>query len=112
MDIAAATDAEDSQYVYIPRHYHAHMTLADRRFRGTEDKAAGQCQGDLGVQVDSLTTLFDFAVANATARSYYLPLLPQKRHRSREHTAPLLLPRRRGRQRRAPRSAGHSTPWR
>ena len=28
-------------------------TLADRRARGTEDKAAGQCQGDLGDSVDS-----------------------------------------------------------
>ena len=32
-------------------------TLADRRAHGTEDKAAGQCQGDLGDSVDSLTTL-------------------------------------------------------
>jgi hypothetical protein len=62
MDIEAAI--ED-----IPRLYRAHMTLADRRARGFEDKAAGQCRGDLGVCVDSLTTLLDLAVADATARS-------------------------------------------
>ena len=93
-DIAAAVDTEDQQYVEeMPRHYHAHMTLAERRSRGTEDKAAGQCWGNLGVQqVDSLTTLLDLAVADATVHSYrrrlhpavYRLSLPQKSHRSRE----------------------------
>jgi hypothetical protein len=77
MDIAAAVDAaEDPHYIEdIPRLYCARTTLADRRARGTEDKAAGQCRSDdLGVSVDSLlTTLLDLAVADATARSYRRP---------------------------------------
>ena len=73
MDIAAAMDAAD--YIEdIPRLYFARTTLAVRRARGTEDKAAGQCRGDLGVSVDSLTNLLDLAVADATARSYRPPL--------------------------------------
>ena len=46
MDIAATVDAaEDSHYIEdIPRLYCARTTLADRRARGTEDKAAGQCR--------------------------------------------------------------------
>ena len=76
IDIAAAVDAaENTHYIEdIPRLYCARTTLADRRARGTEDKAAGQCRGDLGVSVDSLlTTLLDLAVADATARSYRRP---------------------------------------
>jgi hypothetical protein len=74
MDIAAVVDAaEDSHYIEV---YCARTTLADRRARGTEDKAAGQCRGDLGVSVDSLTTLLDLAVADATARSYQRPPPP------------------------------------
>ena len=59
VNIAAAVDAaEDTHYIEdIPRLYCARTTLPDRRARGTEDKAAGQCRGDLGVSVDSLTTL-------------------------------------------------------
>jgi hypothetical protein len=59
VNIAAAVDtAEDTHYIEdIPRLYCARTTLPDRRDRGTEDKAAGQCRGDLGVSVDSLTTL-------------------------------------------------------
>ena len=46
MDIAAAMDAaEDTHYIEdVPRLYCARTTLADRRARGTEDKAAGQCR--------------------------------------------------------------------
>jgi hypothetical protein len=76
MDIAAAVDAAEDSAHYIediPRLYCARTTLADRRARGTEDTAAGQCRGDLGVSVDSLTTLLDIAVADATARSYRWP---------------------------------------
>ena len=124
-DIAAAVDTEDQQYVEeMPRHYHAHMTLAERRSRGTEDKAAGQCWGNLGVQqVDSLTTLIDLAVADATVHSYRrppppccLPPVPTPEEpplpgsASEEHLAPVVPPRRRGRRRRE--SVGHPTPWR
>ena len=71
MDIAAAVDtAEDTLYIedIPPPHYCARTTLVDRRARGTEDKAVGQCRS-----VDSLTTLLDLAVADATARSYRRP---------------------------------------
>ena len=65
----------------IPRLYRAHMTLADRRTCGFEDKAAGQCRGNLGVRVDDLTTLLDLAVADTTARSYRRLPSPQKSRR-------------------------------
>ena len=125
-DIAAAVDTEDQQYVEeMPRHYHAHMTLAERRSRGTEDKAAGQCWGNLGVQqVDSLTTLIDLAVADATVHSYRrppppccLPPVPTPEEpplpgsASEEHLAPVVPPRRRGRRWRES-VVGHPTPWR
>jgi hypothetical protein len=51
MDIAAAVEdaSEDTHYIEdIPRLYCARTTLADRRARGTEDKAAGQCRPDCG----------------------------------------------------------------
>ena len=71
MDIEAAID---THYIEdIPRLYRVRMTLADRRARGIEDKAAGQFQDDLGVCVDSLTTPLDLAVADATARSFRQP---------------------------------------
>ena len=60
MDIAVAVDAaEDTHCIEdIPRLYCVRKILADRRARGTENKAAGQCWwGDLGVSIDSLTTL-------------------------------------------------------
>ena len=99
MDIEAAI--ED-----IPRLYRAHMTLADRRARGFEDKAAGQCRGDLGVCVDSLTTLLDLAVADATARSYRRPppVCPPPALTSEEPPPHHMVPiQRRGRRRRASR---------
>jgi hypothetical protein len=75
MDIAAAVDAaKDTHYIEdFLRLYCARTTLADHLARGTEDKAAGQCRGDLGISVDSLTALLDLAVADATARSYRRP---------------------------------------
>jgi hypothetical protein len=99
MDIEAAI--ED-----IPRLYRAHMTLADRRARGIEYKAAGQCRGDLGVCVGSLTTLLDLAVADATAHSYRRPppvcppLAPTSEEPPPHHMVPI---QRRGRRRRASR---------
>jgi hypothetical protein len=94
MDIEAAT--ED-----IPRLYRAHITLADRRIRGIEDKAAGQCRGgDLGVCVDSLTILLDLAVADATARSYRQPPPVTSEEPPPHHMVPI---QRRGRRRRASR---------
>jgi hypothetical protein len=74
----------DTHYIEdIPRLYRAHMTLADRHARGFEDKAAGQCRGNLGVHVvDNLTTLLDdLAVADTTARSYRRLPSPQKSRR-------------------------------
>jgi hypothetical protein len=61
MDITAAVNAaENTHHIEdIPRLYCARTTLADRRARGIEDKAAGQCRGDLGVSFDSLTTLLN-----------------------------------------------------
>jgi hypothetical protein len=114
MDIAAAVDAaENANYIEdIPRLYCARTSLADRRARGTEDKAAGQCRGDLGVSVDSLTILLDLAVADATARSYRrpppaatTPEEPPLQENSSELLAPTAPPRRRGRRRQASRQA-------
>ena len=75
MDIAVAdTAAEDVQFIEdIQRPYRAKMTLEDRRARDMEDRAAGQCRGDLGITVDGISTLLDLAVADATARSYRRP---------------------------------------
>ena len=113
IDIEAAIDThyiEDTP----ARLYRAHMTLADRRARVViEDEAAGQCRGELGVHVDSLTALLDLAVADATARSYRRPLpvcLPPAltpRKPPPEHIFPFI--QRRGRQRRASRP-GRTTP--
>ena len=117
MDIAAAVDAaENTHHIEdIPRLYCARTTLADRRARGIEDKAAGQCRGDLGVSVDSLTTLLDLAVADATARSYRrppplcpppaatTPEEPPPQENSAEPLAPTAPTRRRGRRRQASR---------
>ena len=83
--------------------------------RSIEDKAAGQCRGDLGVSVDSLTTLLDLAVADATARSYRrppplcsppaasTPEEPPPQENSTEPLAPTAPTRRRGRRRQASR---------
>ena len=118
MDIAAAVDAaEDTHCIEdIPRLYYcARTTLADRRACGTEDKAAGQCRDDLDVSVDSLITLLDLAVADATARSYRrspplcpppaatTPEEPPPKKNSSELLARTAPPRRRGRRRQASR---------
>ena len=115
MNIAAAVGAaEDSHYIE-DIHPPPLLTLADRRARGTEDKAAGQCRGDLGARVDSLTTLLDLAVADATARSNRRPPSlcpppaattpeePPPQENSSELLAPTAPTRRRGRRRQASR---------
>ena len=41
------------------RPYHSRMTLKELRKRNAADKAAGQCRGDKGLSIDSLTTIVD-----------------------------------------------------
>ena len=72
-------DGDEEEYIEeAGRIRRTTLSITDLRQRNTEDKAAGQRRGDLGVFVDGARLIVDVAVADATAPSYRRP--PPRQH--------------------------------
>jgi hypothetical protein len=87
-----ANGDEDECIEEVGRIRRTTLSITDLRQRNINDKAAGQCRGDLGVYIDGSRLIVDVAVADATEPSYRRPPPPPPdESQSREPAPPQAL---------------------